>query len=218
MGYRVAITTLMFVTACSTATRRSVVRVPVVVDEPGGWVEADGVRYATPAVVPVANAGAPTQLLVGSAFHRAQRFTIPTEFQWNSLWLGPAGVLVDMATGAAWQISDRDMVRVDLSHSKVRMVPAPYLASSPYRRATRLRTFGKALVIVGVLAANVGNMLVLSAACYEECDPGMPRRLTTGILLEGVALAAIVGGAIAWYKGGKGRERVRRQYLAAPRW
>ena len=190
---------------------------PVVVEQEGAWVEVDGVRYATPAVVPIDNSGRPAQLWVGSPDHSPQRITLQPAFQWKSLWLGPMGVLVDMVTASAWQ-QDDDMLRVDLGRSSFRRAAPPFASSADYRDATRLRSYGRGAVISGAIAGMAGTLLMFSAVCYEECDPGMATRMSSGALVQGVAVAAIVGGAIAWYKGAARRERVKRSFLAAPTW
>ncbi len=214
---KVAVVSLVLMAACSTMTKNSVVHVPIVVEQEGAWVEVDGVRYATPAVVPIDNSGRPAQLRVGSPAHSPQLIRLRPVFQWKSLWLGPMGVLVDMVTGSAWQ-QDDDMLRVDLGRSSFRRAAPPFASSANYRDATRLRSYGKASLVGGAVAGMVGTMLMFSAVCYEECDPGMEMRMASGVLLQGVAVAAIVGGAIAWYKGASRRERVKRRFLVQPTW
>ena len=202
---------------CATATKRGIVQVPVAVAQPGAWVESEGIRYPTPARVPIANTSGEHVLTIGSASHAPQQVTLAPEYQWQSLWLGPMGVAVDMASRSAWQLQE-DKLQVDLDSAPWRRGDAPFEHTDEYQSGSRLRRIGQVGVVGGVLAALSGNVLVMSSVCYEECDDSSTSRLTTGLVLQSAAAVVLISSGIAWYRGARRRDRARRRSLLEQTW
>jgi hypothetical protein len=180
-------------------------------------VESEGIRYPSPARVPIANTSADHVLTIGSASHAPQQVTLSPEYQWQSLWLGPLSVAVDMGSRAAWQ-QQEDKLQVDLDSGTWRRGEAPFEHTDDYRSGGRLRRIGQVGVVGGVVAALAGNVLVMSSVCYEGCDDSSTSRLTTGLVLQSAAAVALISGGLAWYRGARRQDRARRRSLLEQTW
>lgn len=104
-------------TSCATVTAPSRVQIPVAVAQEGGWVEVDGQRHETPAVVTVSAPRKPTVLLAGAPGHATASMVLSPEFRWRALFLlFPVGLAIDWATKSAW-IMPEDPIEIDIGRA-----------------------------------------------------------------------------------------------------
>ncbi|HUH05263.1 MAG TPA: hypothetical protein VML75_24860 [Kofleriaceae bacterium] len=213
IGLAVCALVVSWSAGCATLTKPAQVRIPVVVDQKDAWVEADGQRYRAPAVITLPSPEAEHRITVGAPGHAPLSVTLGPEFRWRTL-LTPIGAPIDLINGNAWQVPTRQ-IEVDLAGARWTNQPdrAAYLSRDDYVSARRYRRAGIGLVVGGMLVNMVGNGFMMSAVCYEECDDGMGRRMTTGIALMGAGTAAVITGAIWWIRNHRRQKRIEDRFL-----